>query len=144
MQQYQIVYVSKSMLSKEIDLRTTEIQRILEVSRKWNSENDITGALMFGEGYFAQVLEGPSSILKSTFGFIACDERHRNVRLLECGPVLKRAFESWSMAYTDGDGDIDLCMVDLVIPPLRSPTGLTILERLRSLVRPDPVVGANP
>jgi hypothetical protein len=57
---------------------------------------------------------------------------------------LKRAFESWSMAYTDGDGDIDLCMVDLVIPPLRSPTGLTILERLRSLVRPDPVEGANP
>ena len=91
MEQYQIVYVSKSMLSKEIDLRTTEIQRILEVSRKWNSENDITGALMFGEGYFAQVLEGPPSILKSTFGFIACDERHRNVRLLECGPVLKRA-----------------------------------------------------
>jgi hypothetical protein len=79
MQQYQIIYVSKSMLSKEIDLRTTEIQRALEVSRKWNSENDITVALMFGEGYFAQVLEGPSSILKPIFGFIACDERHRNV-----------------------------------------------------------------
>ena len=125
------------MLSEEIESCATEIQRILEVSRKWNSENDITGALMFGEGHFAQVLEGPSSILKSTFGFIACDRRHRNVRLLECGPVLERAFNCLSMAYTDGDGDIDLCIIDLVIPPLRSPIGSTILERLRSLVKPE-------
>ncbi len=125
------------MLSEELDSHTTEVQRILEVSREWNSQHDITGALMFGEGHFAQVLEGPSSILKSTFGFIACDRRHRNVRLLECSPVLERAFNGWSMAYTDGDGDIDLCIIDLVIPPLRSPIGSTILERLRSLVKPE-------
>jgi hypothetical protein len=141
MQQYQIVYVSECMLSDEIEAHTTEIQRILDVSRQWNSDNNITGALMFSDGHFAQVLEGPSSILKSTFGFIACDKRHRNIRLLECAPVSERAFESWSMAYTDGSGDIDLCMVDLVIPPLRSPIASTILAKLRSLIRPDQVAG---
>ena len=141
MQQYQIIYVSESMLPGELGSYTTAIQRILEVSREWNSENDITGALLFSEGRFAQVLEGPSSILKSTFGFIACDKRHRNARLLECRPVLERAFESWSMAYTDGDGDIDLCMIDLVVPSLRSLSGSKILARLQSLVRSDSVQG---
>ena len=138
MDQYQLIYVSESMLSGELELHTTQIQRILEVSRKWNSEHDITGALLFGEGHFAQVLEGPFTILRSTFGFIACDKRHRNVRLLECGPVLERAFDSWSMAYTEGGADIDLGMIDLVMPPLRSPKGSTILARLRSLVTPEP------
>ncbi len=68
MRQYQIIYVSESMLSEEIELRTMEIQHILEVSRKWNSKHDVTGALMLGEGHFAQVLEGPFTTLRSTLG----------------------------------------------------------------------------
>ena len=138
MQLYQIVYMSDSMLPVELGSYTTEIQRILEASRERNSKNGITGALMFSDGRFAQVLEGPYSTLRSTFESIAS-----NLRLLEYSRASERVFASWSMAYTEGGEQIDVCRIDMVKPLFRSPEGSTILARLRSLVRPDPVEGVT-
>jgi hypothetical protein len=116
------------------------VQRILVTSRQWNRKCLTTGALMFSNRRFAQVLEGPPSTLKATFGHISCDSRHKNVKLLECGPVAERMFCNWSMAYIAESEQLDLSLAAQVNTGSVSgiSQGFSILVMLRSLVAPEP------
>ena len=51
---YRLVYMSRNDITDEID---TQIDDILETSRENNRLAEVTGALMFNTGCFAQVLE---------------------------------------------------------------------------------------
>ena len=48
---------------------------------------------------YSQVIEGPTSAVKDSIGHIACDGRHRNVRIISSHGSEERIFESWSMAF---------------------------------------------
>ena len=124
------------MLSTEDGAYAAEIDQLLVWSRDWNKDNGVTGALLFSTGYFAQVLEGPAPIIKPLVGNILCDKRHRDLRLLEAGPVPRRLFGNWAMAYTDGDEQLDLLFMDVLGMPNAS-QGAGILAMLRHLVTPD-------
>ncbi len=134
---FQVAYVSESCLPLEDGAYAQEIERILSVSRTWNLQHGITGALLFSVGRFAQVLEGPPSILKSTFGFIACDYRHRNLRMVQRGFIPHRSFGDWSMAYTDGPEQPDLSLMG-VTGQTEGPKGSAVLSMLRGLVAREP------
>ena len=54
-----LVYASTSLLSDEPDLAREQIEQILLVSRRNNEAAEITGALLFSDTNFSQVLEGP-------------------------------------------------------------------------------------
>ncbi len=99
---YRIIYRSQMTIDGEPQEVADEIRRILVWSREWNRRAGISGALLFNLRQFAQALEGPPEAVKNLFGHIACDQRHQDVRLLECGPVLSREFPTWSMAFADG------------------------------------------
>ena len=43
------------------------ITQILQTSRRKNKEQNVTGALLFDSGYFAQTLEGPRLAIERTF-----------------------------------------------------------------------------
>jgi hypothetical protein len=60
---------------------------------------DVTGALMFNAGCFAQVLEGPRPAIEAIFERIQQDERHGEVSLLAFDPAPARAFAQWSMGF---------------------------------------------
>ncbi|MCJ2079648.1 BLUF domain-containing protein, partial [Methylobacterium sp. E-016] len=64
-----------------------------------NGRSNVSGALMFNAGAFAQVLEGPRRQVEETFERIQCDDRHGDVTVLQCGPTEKRSFANWSMAF---------------------------------------------
>jgi len=53
------VYASTSLLSGEPDVAREQIEQILLVSRRNNEAAEITGALLFSDTNFSQVLEGP-------------------------------------------------------------------------------------
>lgn len=93
---YRLVYMSRNAIIEEID---TQISHILETSRENNRRADITGALMFNAGCFAQVLEGQRQAIEATFERIQCDERHFEVTVLLFEPLETRAFSNWAMAY---------------------------------------------
>ena len=76
------------------------IRGILAVSRRNNARDGITGGLLFSDGCFAQVLEGPIDVVEEAFERIQCDERHRDVTVLQSGPIEARDFPDWSMAFT--------------------------------------------
>jgi hypothetical protein len=93
---YRLVYMSRNDITDEID---TQIDGILKTSRENNRLAEVTGALMFNTGCFAQVLEGPHNAIQTTFERIQCDERHSDVTVLLFEPSDKRAFSNWAMAY---------------------------------------------
>ena len=94
-----LVYNSRNRVAGAPTAMDETIRGILAVSRVNNARVGVTGALMFNAGCFAQVLEGPSEAVETTFERIQQDERHGEVSLLALEPVEERLFTDWSMAY---------------------------------------------
>jgi hypothetical protein len=100
---YRLVYISRNeIIGDEATIRR-EIEQILVSARQKNPQANITGALMFNAGSFAQVLEGPHDDIQDTFERIQCDPRHSHVVMLSLEPVKEREFSNWSMAYFGTD-----------------------------------------
>lgn len=95
---YKIVYCSKNRLDDSGE-STAEIRRILTLSRQNNRRLDVSGALLFNRGCFAQVLEGRREAVQHIYERIACDDRHREITMLQAGYAGPRDFSEWSMAY---------------------------------------------
>jgi len=96
---YRLVYASKNLLQGPEAETAPAIQQILEASQRNNAKVGVTGALMFNDGAFAQVLEGPRRGVEETFERIQRDPRHGDVTVLQCGPAESRGFANWSMAF---------------------------------------------
>lgn len=96
---YRLVYASKNLLQGSDAEITQAVSQILDASQRNNARVNVTGALMFNAGAFAQVLEGPQHGVESTFERIQCDPRHGDVTVLQCGPAESRSFANWSMAF---------------------------------------------
>jgi Sensors of blue-light using FAD len=100
---YRLVYISRNEIVGDDAKIRREIEQILASAREKNPQANITGALMFNTGSFAQVLEGAHDEIQETFERIQCDKRHSHVVMLALEPVKQREFSSWSMAYLGTD-----------------------------------------
>lgn len=76
-----------------------ELKTLLESSKKNNQPAKITGVLLFIEGCFLQILEGPKDIVKSLFQKVKKDNRHKDVLRIFEGEVTERSFDKWSMGF---------------------------------------------
>ncbi|WP_045837965.1 BLUF domain-containing protein [Hyphomicrobium sp. 99] len=94
-----IVYYSKNLLTGPDEEIAASIEEILEKARVNNTKANLTGALIFNSGCFAQVLEGPRDCIAEIFERIQCDPRHTEVQVLEYEPANERTFPNWSMAF---------------------------------------------
>ncbi len=65
------------------DLKSKDIQDILQTAIDFNSKNNITGCLLFHNNEFLQILEGEKSVIQELFASIERDERHSQVILLD-------------------------------------------------------------
>jgi hypothetical protein len=96
---YRLVYYSRNHVAQDAAGFTAEVENILAKSRFNNVRDDITGALMFNAGCFAQVLEGPLEQIEAAFERIQQDERHGEVSLLTMEPIDARSFPNWAMGF---------------------------------------------
>lgn len=94
-----LVYFSRNRISRPYREMIWEIDQILETSQANNGRAGVTGALIFNDGVFGQVLEGPKDAVDETFERIQLDERHHNVTLLDITPIEERSFADWSMGF---------------------------------------------
>ena len=101
---YRLVYFSRNHILGSPEDVAAEIRRILAVSQANNARAGVTGALMFNDGCFGQVLEGPLAAVEATFERIQLDDRHGEVTLLAFDPVEGRGFPNWSMTFV-GSGE---------------------------------------
>ena len=98
----EIIYISRntSIGSETVEAR---IGKILAHARRSNEHDGITGAMVFSDGCFAQVLEGPPDAVERLFARISIDPRHSNVLALSKGTTPQRTFPDWSMASIEQD-----------------------------------------
>jgi hypothetical protein len=96
-QLFRMAYISTA--SKSFD--PMELREMLKSSNVRNKEAGITGMLLYKDGQFMQVLEGPEEAVKATFDRISRDSRHHGIIVLVKGAVEERRFPGWSMAFRD-------------------------------------------
>ena len=83
--------------STPIGFDEENINSILEISRINNSNNKITGCLVYRSDLYFQYLEGPIKELENTYNRIIKDKRHSNIVKLSENSTTRRLFASWAM-----------------------------------------------
>jgi len=100
---YRLVYYSRNAIFGLDEEVTGSVDAILATSQRNNARVGVTGALMFTDGLFAQVLEGRMEAVEEVFERIQLDDRHAEVQLLSFAPVETRVFPNWAMAFVGND-----------------------------------------
>ncbi|HEX8021867.1 BLUF domain-containing protein [Mucilaginibacter sp.] len=97
-----LVFVStaKKLMSDD------ELLDLLQSARLKNTENNITGMLLYSDGTFMQVLEGEKEDLRRVYNFIQADLRHRNIIVMATGILNERIFSKWSMSFASVNADV--------------------------------------
>jgi hypothetical protein len=98
----QLVYVSSGTRK----FATGELVELLRVSRRNNQSNDITGMLIYHDGNFIQVLEGPPQPVAETFRRIGEDRRHRGLIEMLNQTIDQRDFPDWTMGFVAIEKDM--------------------------------------
>jgi len=92
---FALVYVSTAT----IRWSDTELNQLLEQSRRDNLIAEITGLLLFKDGNFMQVLEGEKDAVLKLLGKIKKDIRHQGLMVLFQEETSHREFKEWSMGF---------------------------------------------
>jgi hypothetical protein len=139
---YSLAYFSRNTMVGTRQQLRAGIEQILASSRRNNASYGVTGALLFGDGCFAQVLEGRREDVETLFEAILHDPRHRDVTVMDMHPVEQRSFGQWAMAFGGVDGlsyDPGIRCAGTGSPDevLATPAGRQLLAALREVVRRD-------
>jgi hypothetical protein len=127
-----VAYFSHNRLDCFNAPMSDRVAEILATSVANNRRDGITGALVYDDKWFAQVLEGSERAVTNAFERILRDERHCDVRLVVMGPILERAFAASPMAVAvRGAENADLfrhhCESDRFDPALMSADRMMLL-----------------
>jgi hypothetical protein len=90
-----LVYVS----SGSRPFSDADLVELLKKAREKNTRLKITGMLLYKNGLFVQVLEGPDDPVRQLFATISADNRHRGTSCLQERQIEKRQFADWKMAF---------------------------------------------
>jgi hypothetical protein len=92
---YMVVYVSSAT---EL-FSQGELEELLKKARTNNHASGITGMLLYRDGNFMQLLEGPRDAVEATYRKIELDSRHRGIIRLLQREAPEREFSEWSMGF---------------------------------------------
>jgi hypothetical protein len=78
-----------------------ELVDLLRAARERNGKAEITGMLLYHDGNFIQMLEGPASAVDALMVTIRRDPRHTGLIVLLRETIEARVFGEWQMAFRD-------------------------------------------
>lgn len=115
-------------------LNDEALTHLLKECRQKNSQKNITGILLYGYGFFIQMLEGEEHAVRSLFyDKILIDTRHNRAKVLNEGPALRRLYSEWAMAFHPYDPEAMLGIKGYVDPDQQSVFGRNLLSPLKTL-----------
>jgi len=91
----QISYIS----SATAPMSTEDLLVLLRQCRENNAGRGVTGMLLYANGTFLQVLEGPDQVIDDLVEIIKKDSRHTNIKMLYRKPIERRQYSDWSMGF---------------------------------------------
>lgn len=89
----QVIYISKAV----DDFTATELHQLATTAAQKNKLCGITGALLFIDKCFIQVIEGDEAAMSTLLVHITADPRHRDIRVISDQLGESRHFADWSM-----------------------------------------------
>ncbi len=94
---YHLIYRSQALAPFD----PPELRALLEQSRAFNRENQLTGLLLYTpDRRFLQILEGGKDVVQTLYyGHIVTDLRHHRCQVLGAGVSAERSFADWSMGF---------------------------------------------
>lgn len=92
---HHIIYMSRAKNA----LLPATLATLLLQARVANEQQGITGALVYGEGQFMQLIEGEQLAVAALYERIAQDPRHEAVFKVADKAISMRSFTEWSMAF---------------------------------------------
>ncbi len=102
----------------------------MSASNRNNKPKNITGALVFDDLWFLQVLEGDRQDVWHTFERIKDDERHSRVTLAEMCDVKERIFGNWWMGLATRTKATDVAFTPFLIDGRVQPDKLSARQIL--------------
>jgi hypothetical protein len=81
-----------------------EVGRIVEAAKRSNLARGITGVLVFGNGVFFQLIEGPAAQIQKLIATLHRDPRHYDVVSLDWSEERReRLYPNWEMERVTAD-----------------------------------------
>jgi hypothetical protein len=111
-----IIYISR-IVRKSEQSDASIVFEIDTTSNRRNSKSNVSGCLLLVNGWFIQLLEGPSEAVESTLARIAIDPRHNDLQVIENELVKERIFSDWAMCAA-AMSSTDAAICDVVGRPL--------------------------
>ena len=96
----QVVYVS----SAREKYSAARIRSLLEVSRRNNRRDGITGMLLYRSGNFIQAIEGPPDAIEDLMERLHRDPDHHGMIVMLDRMAEERDFKEWTMGFRDVSG----------------------------------------
>jgi hypothetical protein len=97
----QLIYVSQLVGQPDAALMPIHTSAV-----KHNTNNGVTGMLLYFKGSFMQVLEGERDAVMVTYQRVQADRRHQHCKVLVEEDIAQRHFPTWSMGLCClGDAD---------------------------------------
>jgi hypothetical protein len=96
----QLIYSSRSTHT----MSYAQLRDINETAVRINSDNGLTGLLVYGQSCFLQILEGDRADISATYLRIAGDPRHTDLVLIDVSTIAGRSFPEWAMRAVMLDG----------------------------------------
>lgn len=94
---YCLVYVSIATQKISED----DLKALLKAARANNKSADITGMLLYRDGFFIQAIEGEEAQVDALYNRIVQDTRHTNHLLIYREPIEKRCFSEHTMGFSE-------------------------------------------
>ena len=95
----ELSYISKATH----DMGLSSLVHLFDVARRWNLDHELTGALFYENGHFAQILEGKRKDVLFIWGKIQKDYRHKVLHRIELDEIDQRLFPNWALRFYGGD-----------------------------------------
>ena len=132
---FRLVYCSRNRINGPREAFQSDLDQILSASRANNARCGVTGAMLYNERGFAQVLEGGLREVQETFERIQCDARHDEVVVLEAAPAPARLFGAWDMALVNTTNDaVTYAVLGRAFANQDGEAGAGVLSLLKGLV----------
>jgi hypothetical protein len=101
-----LLYCSKVSDQNNVQEVIDSLEHIDKCAQIHNAANNITGYLLYMDGYFIQYLEGNSELIKNLYLKICLDPRHKLISLLSYTDINKRAFQNWQKVFSLNKHDV--------------------------------------
>lgn len=120
-----LIYHSENHLGPFDGKMMDELNTIMEVALRKNEQANITGALIFDDIWFMQILEGERETISATLRRIIADERHDNLTIMDARPIDDRLFGNWWMGVAAIRGASERLLTRHGLGPRFNPSKMT-------------------